>query len=77
MTIKDNPGQIGKIGTTLGEMNANITNIKMENLNDDKLFVYLNLKTPLKYEMSDIIMVLLKLDGILNVEYENKDYASN
>ena len=74
LIIKDSPGQMGKIGTTLGEMKVNIKSIRMNNIDDGKLRVSLNVAPPLKLDNSDITMSLSKVDGILSVECEDNKF---
>lgn len=73
LVIKDSPGQIGKIGTVLGELNINIKGIKVDSNEDDKLALSLSLSLPPKIRINDITERLLKLDGIYDIEYENLD----
>lgn len=77
LTIKDNPGQIGKIGTALGDMNVNIRNIKMQSIEHGKLHVFLTLRTPLNLDVNDIVIALAKIDGIYNVECDNVSFSND
>lgn len=74
LIIKDSPGQIGKIGTILGDLSVTIKNIRMNNIDDEKLRVCLNIETPSKLDNSDITMSLSKVDGILSVECEDNKF---
>lgn len=69
--IKDTPGQIGKIGTVLGEMSINIKSIKVENNEEGKLVLLLSLCLPPKVNINDVTERLLEIDGIYNIECEN------
>ncbi|WP_422445741.1 MgtC/SapB family protein [Thermoanaerobacterium sp. DL9XJH110] len=68
LVIKDRPGQIGKIGSVLGEMNINIRSIKMQNLEDDKLLISLFVRFPSNVAINDVIARLLQIDGIYDIE---------
>ncbi len=62
------PGQIGRIGTTLGKMNVSIINIKIESINDAAISIALIVKMPRNTMVSEMIEELLSLDGIQNTE---------
>ncbi|MDF2546950.1 MAG: hypothetical protein K0R93_1848 [Anaerosolibacter sp.] len=64
----DKPGQIGKIGTTLGDLNITIKNISMSPVDDVFISIQLQLSIPKKVQKSSIIENLLGLDGVTNVE---------
>ncbi|MBB6215691.1 putative Mg2+ transporter-C (MgtC) family protein [Anaerosolibacter carboniphilus] len=64
----DKPGQIGKIGTTLGDLNVAIKNISMAPIDDVFISIQLQLSIPKKTSKSAIIENLLSLDGVTNVE---------
>jgi len=68
--IDDRPGQIGKIGSCLGELNVNIRNIKMESMDDSKLLVTLKVRIPSGLKLNDIITKLMQIDGIHDIEKE-------
>lgn len=71
LVIKDSPGQIGKIGTALGKMNISIKGIKMENIGEEKMILYLVLRLPSKILINDVITTLSEIDGVYNIENEN------
>ncbi|MFT9498233.1 MgtC/SapB family protein [Anaerosolibacter sp.] len=64
----DKPGQIGKIGTTLGDLNVTIKNISMSPVDDVFISIQLQLSIPKKVQKTSIIENLLGLDGVTNVE---------
>ncbi|MDK2877521.1 MAG: putative Mg2+ transporter-C (MgtC) family protein [Thermoanaerobacteraceae bacterium] len=68
--IDDKPGQIGKIGSILGEINVNIRNIKMVSMDNDKLLVTLMVRVPSGLKVNDIVSRLLQIDGIYDIENE-------
>ncbi|HHW02819.1 MAG TPA: MgtC/SapB family protein [Thermoanaerobacterales bacterium] len=68
--IDDKPGQIGKIGSALGEIHVNIRNIKMESMDGNKLLVTLMVRVPSGLKVNEIISRLLKIDGIYDIENE-------
>lgn len=77
MIIKDNPGQIGRIGTVLGEMNVNITSIKMESNKNHELILSLDLRAPSKIDINDILINLSSVEGVLKVEFDEIKYVNN
>lgn len=70
LIIKDKPGQIGKIGSVLGDLNINIRNIKMENLGDDRLLITLILRFSSSVKTNDVITRLSQLDEVYDIESE-------
>jgi putative Mg2+ transporter-C (MgtC) family protein len=64
----DKPGQIGKIGTTLGDLNVAIKNISLSPIDDVFISIHLDLSIPRKTSKSMVIEHLLGLDGVTNVE---------
>jgi len=70
LKIKDKPGQIGKIGSALGELNVSIRNIKMKNLEDDLLMITLLLRIGPSVKIDDIVMRLSQLDEVYGIESE-------
>jgi len=70
ITIDDRPGQIGKIGSCLGELNVSIGNIKMESMDDGKVLVTIKVRIPSGLKPNDIITRLMQIDGIHDIEKE-------
>ncbi|MCR4430552.1 MAG: MgtC/SapB family protein [Tepidanaerobacteraceae bacterium] len=68
VVIDDKPGQIGKIGSLLGELNVNIRNIKMNILDDGKISIVLSIRVPAGLKLNDIMTKLVQIDGVYNVE---------
>lgn len=64
----DRPGQIGKIGTELGNSNIQIEDISMEPLDDNIILVKVRINRA-KYDFgSELMDSLSKIEGILYVE---------
>lgn len=64
VTVSDKPGQLGKIGTVLGEYGISIRNIKMENLDEDRVNINLTVRLPANVKIEDVIMKLSAIEGI-------------
>lgn len=64
LTIVDRPGQLGKIGTTLGEFGISIRNIKMEVLEEGKVYINLTVRLPSNIKMEEVIMKLSSIEGV-------------
>ncbi|MFZ5966166.1 MAG: MgtC/SapB family protein [Bacillota bacterium] len=62
------PGQIGKIGTELGNRNISITNIRMEDLDVEKVQIYFSIIVPRRLHKESIVECLLEIDGVMAVE---------
>ncbi len=71
LIIDDEPGQIGKIGCALGDMNVSIKNLKMiEYPEDDKLSITLMVNIPPNIKMNDIITNLSQINGVYCINDE-------
>lgn len=62
------PGQLGKIGTELGNMDISILNIKLESIDEIMIEINIRTKIPRDIHISNVIDKLLKVDGIDNAE---------
>lgn len=65
---KDQSGQLGKIGTRLGDMNIRIQNISMESSESDHVKINFLAKLPRKIESTEIVESILDIDGIKRAE---------
>lgn len=68
IVMKNEVGQIGKIGTELGRMNIHITQILTEEANDSLITLHLNLKTGTYVQKEKIVESILKVNGVQSVE---------
>ncbi len=68
LKIQNRPGQIGKIGTSLGFLNISITNISLEPIDDSYIYVLLTIKIPRGVEHPTIFDNLSNLDGVQSTE---------
>ncbi|WP_066503905.1 MgtC/SapB family protein [Abyssisolibacter fermentans] len=62
------PGQIGKIGTVLGNLNISIDNISMEESSKNHLSLELTITNPLKIPNNTIVKNLAQIEGIQSIE---------
>ena len=67
LTVKDVPGQLGKVGSCLGEMNVDIKDVKIENLEEGKLLITLMIERIGDLEFEVIKRKLQEDDGIYDV----------
>lgn len=66
--IDDRPGQIGKIGQFLGNMNVNIRNIEFKETEGNNILISMSLKLPGDVKRQEIITALMGENGIFSVE---------
>lgn len=70
LVIDDSPGQLGKIGFCLGEMNISIRNIKMESLDENRLMVTLMIPKINRLEFEELKQKLQEIGGVYEVNTE-------
>lgn len=70
VVIEDNPGQLGRVGSCLGEMNISIKNIKMETIEENKLQITLMIPKINKLEFEEIKQKLKEIDGVYDITAE-------
>lgn len=70
VVIDDSPGQLGKIGSCLGEMNISIRNIKMESLDENRLMITLMIPKINRLEFGEIKEKLQEIGGVYEVNTE-------
>ncbi|GLI18726.1 MULTISPECIES: MgtC/SapB family protein [Tepidanaerobacter] len=70
VVIDDSPGQLGKIGSCLGEMNISIRNIKMESLDENRLMITLMIPKINRLEFEEIKQKLQEIGGVYEVNTE-------
>ncbi|HHU63069.1 MAG TPA: MgtC/SapB family protein [Clostridiales bacterium] len=70
LLVENKPGQIGKIGDILGELNVNIRDIKIRQFEDDNEIaeVMLTVKLPYEVEKHHVICQLAAVDGIKEIQ---------
>nr|PZN05290.1 MAG: methyltransferase [Bacillota bacterium] len=71
LIVDDKPGQVGKIGTILGEMGVSIKKIRIENnaeQEDSKVAIYLLIRLPSNVKLDDIISRFSQIDGVYSIE---------
>ncbi len=70
VTVQNRPGQLGRIGSFLGEQGILILNIQMKQTRDDnKVMFQIDIKTPNDMNMNEIIYQLSDIPGVYQVEY--------
>lgn len=73
LEINSKPGQIGLIGNLLGKNNVKIRDIEINNIDDNKSEIYLQLFYPKKVNIDDLIDEFYNLEGINKVRSTTKD----
>jgi len=71
LVVDDRPGQIGRIGSVLGDMNVLIKNIQLERLEDEGLEVELLLQLPSNVTPDQVAEALRQAPGCREVERLN------
>ena len=67
MVVKDRPGQIGVLGSILGEMGVLIKNIQLTRVEDDDLEIELLLQTPPPVSIEEVIKELSEIEGLRSI----------
>lgn len=69
LIVDDKPGQIGKIGTILGEMGVSIKKIRIESEKDDsKVIIRLSIRLPSNVKLDEVISRFSQVEGIYSIE---------
>jgi putative Mg2+ transporter-C (MgtC) family protein len=71
MVVEDRPGQVGVIGSILGNMGVLIKNIQLTRLEDEDLEVELLLHLPSHISIAEIIDELSEVQGLKNIQRLN------
>ena len=67
MIVKDRPGQIGVLGSILGEMGVLIKNIQLTRVENDDLEIELLLQTPAPMTIEEVIKELSDIEGLKSI----------
>jgi putative Mg2+ transporter-C (MgtC) family protein len=70
LIVKDMPGQLGKVGSSLGDMDISIKDVKMENIEEGKLLITLMIQKINNLEFEEIKRKLRQIDGIYDITTE-------
>lgn len=69
VTAENRPGQLGRVGAFLGEMEILILNIQMKQMKDDhKVMFEIDIKTPDHINMNEVLYQLSDIPGVYQVE---------
>ncbi|MGI5920611.1 MAG: methyltransferase, partial [Syntrophomonadaceae bacterium] len=71
LVVQDQPGQVGNIGSILGDMGVLIKNIQLERLEDDNLEIELLVQLPPHVLVGEIIEELSKIKGFRSIDRLN------
>lgn len=67
MRIENRPGQLGKIGNTMGEHDISIKNIRMFEIDNSNIEVNLILKLPERIDKREVCNIVSSIDGVKQV----------
>jgi putative Mg2+ transporter-C (MgtC) family protein len=67
MVVKDRPGQIGVLGSILGEMVVLIKNIQLTRVEEDDLEIELLLQTPPPVSIEEVMQELSSIEGLRSI----------
>ncbi|TYP54288.1 MgtC/SapB family protein [Thermosediminibacter litoriperuensis] len=68
LVVDDKPGQIGRIGTILGEMGVSIKKIRIESTEGSRVVIVLLLRLPSNVKLDEVITRLSQTEGIYSIE---------
>jgi putative Mg2+ transporter-C (MgtC) family protein len=68
VVIADKPGQIGRIGTALGNRNIDIKDIEMTEISDQRLQVVLRVRVPPGVDPNPVLQEIVAIDGVHSVD---------
>lgn len=63
----DRPGQLGTIGSCLGERNVSIRNVRLERDREEKVHIRMFVKLPVDLDRSELVAALVSLEGVSSV----------
>ena len=70
VTAENRPGQLGQVGSFLGDLKILILNIQMKQLLDDNKVIFeIAIKTPVDVNRNQILYELSDIPGVYQVEY--------
>ncbi|MBM7623480.1 MgtC/SapB family protein [Sporohalobacter salinus] len=68
----DQPGQIGKIGSALGDYDVQIIDVSIDHIdNEPNIYINLRVRLPADFEYSQVISHLTQTDGVIQVELKD------
>ncbi|MGH2403908.1 MAG: MgtC/SapB family protein, partial [bacterium] len=67
----DVPGQLGRIGTVLGEMGVNIDRVEFTGKVDTKVILDMTLRLPSRVSRGDVLVALGDIEGVDHARWEN------
>ncbi|HEV8338139.1 MAG TPA: MgtC/SapB family protein [bacterium] len=70
LSLHDQPGQLGKIGTVLGGYNVNIEHIELSEKMEDRVTMTLAVRVPLRVTRDEVLLALGALDGVEQVRWK-------
>ena len=67
MVVKDRPGQVGILGSILGEMGVLIKNIQLTQLADEDLEIEVLIQTPPNVSVEDVVRELSSIQELRSI----------
>lgn len=71
LTMADIPGQLGQVGSKLGEMGVSIRSIRIAPSNSDTIKVEIGIKTPAPIALHELVNSLAELEGVYTIKFED------
>lgn len=71
LTIADVPGQLGKVGSKLGEMGVSIRSIQISTGNANTIQAEVGIKTPAPLLLHDLVNRLAEVEGVYTIKFED------
>jgi len=74
VSVPDRPGELGRLGTALGQMGVNISNLAVSPAGEGRLEVDLHLRVPADVDLQAVLSAVESLEGV-TVLYSRPGYA--
>lgn len=71
LTIADVPGQLGRVGSRLGEMGVSIRSIQISSDTANTVQAEIGIKTPASLELHQVVNGLTEIDGVFTIKFED------
>lgn len=64
VTMVDRPGQLGVLGTVLGQHRANIESVEMSPVGDGRVSMHLGIRLPPQVKREEVLLAVAELEGV-------------
>lgn len=69
----EKPGQIGRIGSALGNLGATILQISIEDADGGRVTIFVNIKLPDRLRLEHVVAELSSIEGVTSIEKETPE----